>query len=824
MHAHDRALARLRWLALLVVPLVWIGPALFPGRVFLPQLPALYEPLASEDPAAAALAARDANWHASDRIFPLLTTERAVAERVRAGRCPRWDPSSGTGAPLAATSIAGTWYPPRWLGWILGPERASGWLALFRLVAAGAGLVLLLARLGYGPLAQLAGALALQVSGFAFANLHYGSKLDAALWLPWSLWAIEGLRRGVRASGPWLMVATALSFLAGFVPIAIFQTAAALVRAWFARRVESMPARAPLPVVASGWIALGVLAAGVELAPALEASLDSTRGPQPAAALRAQALPPAALASSVQPHAIGEPTEPRFAPAHPLAWWLTADASTAASANPLEWQTYVGLIVLGLALAAVVARPRSACVPALGVALSHAFAFGLFPVTLAYELPPFALGAPSRALAVAWIGWPWLAAIGLDALRQRRARWSAGLVALLALALGFAWTAWCEPASFATAVEDALTARHGVPLSEVHATLPRTLLEDEARRLAPLGSELAGVAIVFVLGLALAIRWPRIAALVLVLTLALEGLHHGRAHVAPRRVAPERVFPPSTGMRALAGAAGDGRVVRLDTSASGVADVERLARPNLPSAYGIADLTPYTALPNRRTTELLAAIDPASRYRTGASRLSTPDVLGHPALDLLRVTAVLAREPVRHPRLELVLERDDFCVHRRHGALDVARLVPTGLPTHDERAALELWSQGSIDPRQATVLPPGALARSAPQPFDPGSIVVDRPDPNRLDAHVSSRSGGWLVFHEAWDAGWKATVDGADVELVRADWNARAVFVEPGEHVVRTFYEPWSLRLGTLATILALATLCACTSKSSRAGAAATRA
>ena len=34
------------------------------------------------------------------------------------------------------------------------------------------------------------------------SNLLYFMKVDAAIWLPWSLWAVEGMARGKRSSGP----------------------------------------------------------------------------------------------------------------------------------------------------------------------------------------------------------------------------------------------------------------------------------------------------------------------------------------------------------------------------------------------------------------------------------------------------------------------------------------------------------------------------------------------------------------------------------------------------------------------------------------------
>jgi uncharacterized membrane protein YfhO len=82
-------------------------------------------------------------------------------------------------------------------------------------------------------------------------------------------------------------------------------------------------------------------------------------------------------------------------------------------------------------------------------------------------------------------------------------------------------------------------------------------------------------------------------------------------------------------------------------------------------------------------------------------------------------------------------------------------------------------------------------------------VQVSQPAPDRLDARVTASSGGWLVFQEQWYPGWKATVNGADASVVRVDHVFRAVAVPPGDSIVRTKYEPGSLRIGAAITLLA---------------------
>jgi len=52
------------------------------------------------------------------------------------------------------------------------------------------------------------------------------------------------------------------------------------------------------------------------------------------------------------------------------------------------------------------------------------------------------------------------------------------------------------------------------------------------------------------------------------------------------------------------------------------------------------------------------------------------------------------------------------------------------------------------------------------------------------------------VLTDAWYPGWAVTVDGAPVEILRADVYFRAVRIGPGAHRVEFRYEPQAVRVG----------------------------
>ena len=47
-----------------------------------------------------------------------------------------------------------------------------------------------------------------------------------------------------------------------------------------------------------------------------------------------------------------------------------------------------------------------------------------------------------------------------------------------------------------------------------------------------------------------------------------------------------------------------------------------------------------------------------------------------------------------------------------------------------------------------------------------------------------------------YDKGWKASVDGKNVPILRANYTFRAIPIEKGKHIVKFLYDPWGFKLG----------------------------
>jgi hypothetical protein len=87
--------------------------------------------------------------------------------------------------------------------------------------------------------------------------------------------------------------------------------------------------------------------------------------------------------------------------------------------------------------------------------------------------------------------------------------------------------------------------------------------------------------------------------------------------------------------------------------------------------------------------------------------------------------------------------------------------------------------------------------------------IVSSVDPIEYEANhsiwqVATDENGYLFLSDAYYPGWKAYLDNHPTELYRANIAFRAVFVPKGEHIVSFRYEPASVFIGAVISIVSI--------------------
>jgi hypothetical protein len=137
----------------------------------------------------------------------------------------------------------------------------------------------------------------------------------------------------------------------------------------------------------------------------------------------------------------------------------------------------------------------------------------------------------------------------------------------------------------------------------------------------------------------------------------------------------------------------------------------------------------------------------------------------------------------------------DFPPVVNRSALGTAWFVDAVVPaaTPDEEIAL----LGSVDLQRQAVLGADMPSVTAAPADSADTIDLVSYAPNELHYKYSASSDRLAVFSEIYyPDGWKAQVDGAPVEVLRADWTLRAAVLPAVEHEVVMRFEPDSYRVG----------------------------
>ncbi len=117
-----------------------------------------------------------------------------------------------------------------------------------------------------------------------------------------------------------------------------------------------------------------------------------------------------------------------------------------------------------------------------------------------------------------------------------------------------------------------------------------------------------------------------------------------------------------------------------------------------------------------------------------------------------------------------------------------------------EEEALEAVSERGFDPRREAI-----VERELPGLTGSGQARIAEYEPERVVIETEADAPSLLVLSDVHYPGWKASVDGRDVDVERVDYLLRGIPVPEGASTVELRYEPLSFRIGWIVSLLALA-------------------
>jgi hypothetical protein len=716
---------------------------------------------------------------------------RIVAGRMLAsGVLPVWNPYVFGGIPLLAAVQAAVLYPATWLFAVLSPPVAMNILTTTTYAIALAGTYACARRIGCSAWGSVVASVAFGAGGFMVAQFRHANMVSAAAWLPVVFMLLESLRRAATARVVALLaVALALQCFAGHVQIWLYTLAAVVILAGMvALGCRSSAGRVHyLGGVAAAIVLAGSLAA-VQLLPAAELKLQSTRVFDPAATLY-YSLPTAQVTMFLFPFLFGD-----TAPGTLYRYW--------GGGNLAELSGYVGLIPVMLIVAAlpVVVRRRARPYAVLAAVSLLVTLKDVGPTKwLLGLLPGFnAFPATVRVLVIVDLCAALLAGLAVTYLARMPAPSAKRLVArgcalvggvMLALALAL------------VAAPGFLSRFSGgpVPSWTFNPIRPGVLVG-------------VGFALASSSALAVWVRRPstcwRTVVLVGVLVVDLGCF----AFLQSAGQWPVAVPREPEWMRVLRGFGGEEATAwRFVYYAQG--NSPNIG--NLPAVAGLRSLVGYEAFLLRHYAALMGDL-------TRGGQVRDPELFrDHRGLDMLTGKYLVvfpvpaASLPLSRERWRRVAVVGDGTIYENLRVMPRAWLVAQAKVLSGPEALAvvrrgRLPDGGEFDPARLALLERVAPASlGPPEPSDRGEARILRERPDMLEVVTRSPAGALLVLGEIDYPGWSCRVDGERAPTLRVNHLLRAVPVAGGQHRVECAFRPASLRLGALMSLVAAVVLVA---------------
>jgi hypothetical protein len=150
--------------------------------------------------------------------------------------------------------------------------------------------------------------------------------------------------------------------------------------------------------------------------------------------------------------------------------------------------------------------------------------------------------------------------------------------------------------------------------------------------------------------------------------------------------------------------------------------------------------------------------------------------------------------------LEFIQHTKDAYVYENPRALPRV-LLATSWQRADFDAMIRGGHWPDIDPRRVVLLE--GVPAGAPSGEGSGTARLLRYHNTDIEIEADSTNGGFVVLNDVWHPWWRATVDGAPVDILKANVLFRAVVVPTGRHVVRFTFHPFAGALAELRSLSA---------------------
>jgi hypothetical protein len=726
-------------------------------------------------------------------ILQFIPWQVTAFEQLKHGIFPLWNPLNGMGAPLLANYQLALFYPPNWimfLFYLIGGAAGLAWgqtiSIAFHLAWAGCGMVILTRRLGLGKPGQTISGLSFALCGFLVARGSFFPIIWAVSWMPWIIYAATFIVNPKNSLKPidlknnfnklaLLVFFITMQLLSGHAQMTWYTLMFAAV--WvFCDGVDKHNFKSGLLALGTliGCVIFAALISSIQLLPTFEYLQQSQR----ASAVNfdnamTYSFWPWRFLTLLSPTMFGSPAQGNY-------WGYGNYWEDAIYIGVLPF--FIALSTLGLVFKKKVAENINPHRPLIflcwitifvSILLALGKNFILFPFLFKY-VPTFSMfQSPTRFMVLAEFCLCLLAGIGLDRLKPlqgKRMYWARlGTMGAFAVAVG-AFLALV----FVPSIKSTLIRGFAIFGFFALGTGLIILFQPKPNKKPGLWSSLL---IGFVMLDLLIANWninPTVQA----------SFFKSPNNSETSQISRSRLFITNMDEYAVKFK----WFYRFDSFLPAV-DWQSIYTINLPNANLL------TSIP------MVNNFDPIvpARYAILIDHVSTLEK-SHitPWLQIMNVGTFesIDNEQSQNINLNLIVNAARFrwftCVQN------------AGTESEAWTFTQKLLNNGKDFNKTLIIEKPngGTSLDCAVQSDSSFTLLNDKPQNIELQMDVDQN--GYLFVADTWYPGWKAWVDGKEVEIIRADFNFRAIPISKGTHIVKIKYVPDSFKIGSAVTLISL--------------------
>jgi len=697
-----------------------------------------------------------------DIITQIYPWRYLAIEIWKSGDVPLWNPYSFSGTPLLANYQSAVLSPFNILFLILPFVTAWGILVLLQPLLAGIFMYLLIRSLKKSKIASLLASVSFMFCGFITVWMGYATLPFAILFLPLALYSIEKFYQTNKFRFLVLLSITIpLSFFSGHFQISIYFLLAVLIFIIYKFCTTKN-------VLNTLYIALytffGLLMSMPQLLPSIEFYSQSLRS---LVFQRNEVIPWEYIPTFFSPDFFGNSVTRND--------WFGHYA---------EWNAYVGVLPLMLALYGIFSKKNTQTlflfISAI-IVLFLAFPTPLQDIFVNLHIPVLSTSAASRIIVLYSFLFAVLSSFGFDQLVSDIKDKKIWKIVIWLLSFGFVFFALWVVVYLKVFIPD-----DRIVVAKSNLILPTLFL-------------VASSIVVL-----LAVFNRKMLSIAICLLLLIVSFDMLRFAIKWMPFDPKNlVFPETLTTKSFSKIAGYNRVF-------GNLGGEASMYYHLPSVEG------YDALYIKRYGELISFIEDGKLKELNRSVVifSKTGLYNPQAINLLDIKYIvhkLADDRAvwtfpywTYPKdqFKLIYKDKMYEFYENTKTFPHAFLVGKYKVVKDRDKIKDSIFSNSFDLRKEIILEEDPQINMAK--VDIGDAKVTNYKPNSVEIFVDAKSKALLFLADNYYGGWKASVDGRSVSILRADYAFRAIPVERGQHTVRFSYDPWSFKLGVYLSIVGL--------------------